>query len=148
MRGHGTICPHVWGLLVLAVVAAVLPACILAKAQGQTPKANEKAAETRKVIIRLVRKADGQPIAGAIVVVSSYHYTVGDEFRMEPVAHDEEAEQITDDRGCCLIEAPGGASGVSFLLGREGFAPLLRAVHWKGKTVLQYETAEGWKRQE
>ena len=115
---------------------------------GQTTKVGEKIAETRKVVIRLVRKADGQPIARAIVVVTSFYYTDRDGFGMETVADDEQAEQITDNRGCCVIEAPGAASGVSILLGKEGFTPVLRTVHWQGKTVFEYETAEGWKRQE
>ena len=139
---------HFCGVLDLTAVAAVLLAFLQPTTQGQTPKAGESKNEPRKVIIRLVRKADGQPISGAIVVVSSYYTRHADGLNVEFVADDDLAERFTDDQGCCQIEAPSGETGVIFWLGKEGFVSVSHSLRWIGKTALAYTTAQGRTQQE
>jgi len=86
------------------------PVCQV-ESQEQATNAGEKGTERRKVLIRLIRKADGKPISGATVVVTSYNYVVADGYLSEYVL-DEELERLTDEKGCCLIEAPGDVSGL------------------------------------
>ena len=148
MRGEWIARVHFCGFLDLTAVAVVLLACIQPTTQGQTPKADEKRPEPRKVVIRLVRKADGQPISGATVLVSSYYTHHADGLSVEFVADDDRAERFTDDQGCCQIEAPSGETGVIFWLGKEGFVPVSRSFRWIGKTALAYTTAQGRAQQE
>jgi hypothetical protein len=66
--------------------------------QERATSAGEKGTERRKVLIRLVRKADVQPISGATVVLTSYRYDLADGYRFENV-QDDELERFTDENG-------------------------------------------------
>jgi hypothetical protein len=60
-------------LLLGSVLLCLSPCSLLAhlELQDQTPKAGEKKNEPRRVIVRLVRRADQQPVAAASVVKAS-----------------------------------------------------------------------------
>ena len=113
-----------WLLLGLAL-HCLSPCSMRAHLELQEPAAiaREKMTEPRKVAIRLVRKTDGQPISGAIVVVCSYHYDIPGRWRMEPLEHDEWTERLTDGQGRCLIEGPSDITGLTILSGKAGLAP-------------------------
>ena len=96
------------------------------------------------MVIRLVRKADGQPIAGATVRVSHYDYNFTNEGMSTESVRRDESERLTDDKGCCLIEAPSDVSGLVIWFAKDGFAPHSPIIVWKGNIAFAYEPTRGW----
>jgi uncharacterized GH25 family protein len=106
----------------------------------QAPKTAEKKNESRRVALRLVRRADQQPIPGATVLVTSCRYPNGwwgDPLRAEP-------ERLTDQQGRCLIEVPREVNGLGIWAAKDGFAPGTQSVVWEGDTRLLYLSEQGW----
>ena len=82
--------------------------------------------ELRRVVFRLVRKSDGQPVSRATVVVSSYEYEFADGSSSEHLGRDEQTERLTDQQGCCVIEVPADVSGLRVWLGKADLPHLPR----------------------
>jgi hypothetical protein len=72
--------------------------------QGQAPNAEEKKYQPRKVVLQLVRKADGRPIPGASVVAGSYLFRIPKGMRAASL--EDRPERVTDQEGRCMIEIP------------------------------------------
>src|SRR5262245_30829872 len=75
------------------------------EAQEQAPGAADSKNQPRRVIFRLIRKTDGRPIPGALIVVLSYDFDLPDGGSMA-VSRRDEPERLTDPEGRCLIELP------------------------------------------
>ncbi len=106
----------------------------------QAPRAAENKNESRRVALRLVRRADQQPIPGATVLVTSCRYPNGwwaDPVRAEP-------ERLSDQQGRCLIEVPREVDGLRFWAGKDGFAPGTQSLVWEGDGRLLYLSKQGW----
>jgi uncharacterized GH25 family protein len=151
MRGaSGRRAPSHFYRLLLVGLALLLssPSSTLAQraVEGQAPKADEKKNAPSKVVLKLVRKTDGQPISGATVVVSSYLYSIG--VGIGFASPQDASEQVTDQEGRCLIEIPREFFGLAMWLTKDGFAPCSGDIRWQGDKVLFYITDGRWERQE
>jgi uncharacterized GH25 family protein len=131
-----------WGLALLCLSPCSLLAHL--ELQEQTPKAGEKRNEPRKVIVRLVRRANQQPIAGATVLIASCCYPGG--WWGDPPRG--QRARLTDQQGRCLIEVPRDISGLVILSAKDGFGPASQSVRWKEDSGFLYLTKAGWTPQE
>jgi hypothetical protein len=105
--------------------------------QEQTPRAADHKNEPRRVIFRLIRQTDGQPIPGALVVVLSYDFDLPDGGSLAVSGRDE-PERLTDPEGRCLIELPGEISGLTISAVKDGLAPAYGATRWQGERWLAF----------
>jgi uncharacterized GH25 family protein len=105
--------------------------------QEQAPGAADHKNQPRRVILRLIRKTDGRPIPGALVVVGSYDFDLPDGGSMAVVRQDE-PERLTDPEGRCLIELPGEVSGLMIWAAEDGLAPEYGAARWQGERRLMF----------
>jgi hypothetical protein len=103
----------------------------------QAPGAAEHKNQPRRVIFRLIRKADGRPIPGARIVVISYDFDLPDGGSMSVVLRDE-PERLTDSEGRCLIELLGEVSRLMIWAAEDGLAPGYGAVRWQGERRLAF----------
>ena len=113
---------------------------------GAGARAGENKNEPRRVVFRIIRKSDGQPIPGATVIVSWYDYNNPDGgFALRPW---DEPERLTDRQGRCPIEAPREVAGLAIRAVKDGFAPSSQDIRWEGDKAFLHPTGEGWIRRD